>query len=235
MIFYGGTADGKDAPDKGIWFLAYDVKNKKMLCKDADGFDRCAILSSSSGRVYWGVQKTDEKTKAVTVTGRMYDPVSNKITPANVPHVRSATKETPDGWVYGTSGTKADLWAFNVKTGELKQLGSCAAGRTVGKAEYTTSMDADSTGRYLYYVCSAHGRASADGTPILQYDTKTNTRKVTAFVADYYGKKYGYIPDGTFGTALSPDDATLYITWNEKGWAACAMMAVHIPESERKP
>jgi hypothetical protein len=79
------------------------------------------------------------------------------------------------------------------------------------------------------------GVHGADGTPVIQYDTKTNTRKVLCFLADFYGKKYKYIPDGTFSTALSPDGETLYVTWNEKGWINCAMTAIHIPESERQP
>jgi hypothetical protein len=230
MIFYGGTAAGADAVDKGVQFFAYDVKNNKLLLKAADGFDRYAIFSSSTGRIYWGVQKPDRQSTQPATDGRMYDPATNTITPANVPHVRSATRETPGGWVYGTSGTSSALWAFNVRTGERKELGPAA----VAKAEYITSMDADAAGRYLYYAPGAHGGNAADGTPVIQYDTKTNTRKVLCFLADYYGAKYGYIPDGTFSSALSPDGATLYVTWNEKGWNHCAMMAIHIPESERR-
>ncbi|NDC62550.1 MAG: hypothetical protein EBZ59_00850 [Planctomycetia bacterium] len=232
MVYYGGTTPGTDAPDKGIWFFAYDITNRKMLLTSANGFARNAIVSPSQGRVWWGVGESDRKARSAAKTeGFMYDHATNRITPALVPHVRSATRETADGWVYGTSGWNADLWAFNVKTAETKTLGNLAAGRS----EYITSIDVDSTGRYLYYVPGAHGGASADGTPIMQYDTRTGARKVIAFVADYYGNTYGYIPDGSFGAALSPDDATLYVTCNEKGWHACALMAVHIPASERQP
>src|ERR1044072_7841912 len=105
-------------PNQKIQFFALDVKARKLLKVADDGPTRTLIFSPASGRVFW--------------EGKMYDPETNAITPANVPHVRSATAETPQGIVYGTSGTKADLWAFNVKTGELKQLGTAA----VAKQEY---------------------------------------------------------------------------------------------------
>jgi hypothetical protein len=53
MIFYGATAAGPDAPDKGIQFYAYDVKNKKLLYQGGDGPARYMILAQSTGRVYY--------------------------------------------------------------------------------------------------------------------------------------------------------------------------------------
>jgi len=90
--------------------------------------------------------------------------------------------------VYGTSGTKADLWSYNVKTNELRQLGSAA----VATQEYIASIEADPTGRYLYYVPGAHGGASKDGTPVVQYDVTTGKKKVLAFLHDLFWDKYGY-------------------------------------------
>lgn len=55
LIYYGGTAPGNDAKDTGIWFIAYDVKNNKLL-KGSSGFARYCILSNSTGCVYWQVQ-----------------------------------------------------------------------------------------------------------------------------------------------------------------------------------
>jgi len=85
MILYCGTATGKDAPNQKIQFFALDVKNRKILKVADDGPTRTLIFSKSTGRIFW--------------QGKMYDPETNKISPANVPHVRSATQETPQGIV----------------------------------------------------------------------------------------------------------------------------------------
>lgn len=131
MIFYGGTAPGKDAPNQKIQFFALDVRTRKLLKVVDDGPYRTLIFSSSTGKVFW--------------EGKVYDPETNQVSAARVPDVRSATEETAEGIVYGTSGRSADLWAFNVKTGELKQLGSGA----VGRQEYIASIEVDPAGRYL--------------------------------------------------------------------------------------
>jgi hypothetical protein len=97
--------------------------------------------------------------------------------------------------VYGTSGTKSDLCAFRPKTGELKQLGPGA----VAKQEHIASIEADPTGRYLYYVPGAHGGAAADGSPVVQYDVKTGKKKVIAFLHDVFWEKYGTPSTGRLG------------------------------------
>jgi hypothetical protein len=222
LIFYAGTAPGTHAEKQDVQFFALDVKSGKVLLAAGDGPKRSAILSSSTGRLYWD--------------GKKYDPKTNRITdcPA-APGVRSATWETPQAVVYGTTERSADVWAFNVKDETLTQLGSGA----VGKQEYTTSMAADPTGRYLYYVPGAHGKAAGDGTPVVQFDVKARKPKVLAFLAPYYAAKYGYTPDGTFGVALDEKGETLFVTWNgmrkgqPKFWESCAMTAIHIPASER--
>src|SRR5581483_751824 len=91
--------------------------------------------------------------------------------------LRAATQETPQGYVYtvsrGAKGGAATLYAFNTKTEEAQNLGPAA----VGSAQYITTIDADPTGRYLYYIPGAHGGADRDGTPVVQFDTKTRQRK----------------------------------------------------------
>jgi hypothetical protein len=221
MILYCGTAVGKDAPNQKIQFFALDVKNRKILKVAADGPTRTLIFSKSTGRVFW--------------QGKMYDPKTNAISRANVPHVRSATRETPQGIVYGTSETRADLWAFNVKTGELKQLGSGA----VGTQEYIASIEADPTGRYLYYVPGAHGGASKDGTPIVQFDVQTGKKKVLAFLHELFWEKHGYALDGSFGSALDEKGERFFISWDgfrkgqPRGMESCSLTVVYIPASER--
>jgi hypothetical protein len=221
MIFYGGTASGRDAPNQKIQFFALDVKTGKILKTADDGPSRTLIFTPSNDCVYW--------------QGKKYDPKTNEITPADVPHVRSATQETPQGIVYGTSETKADLWAFDVKTEKTRSLGSAA----VAKQEYIASIEADPTGRYLYFVPGAHGGAAGDGTPVVQFDLKTSQRKVIAFLHGHFWEKYGYALDGSFGSALDEKGERFFISWDgwrkgqPRGWESCSMTVVHIPASER--
>ena len=221
MIFYGGTAVGKDAANQKIQFFALDVKSRKLLIVADDGPYRTLLFSPSTGKVFW--------------EGKSYDPRTNKITPANVPNVRSASRETAQGVIYGTSGTKADLWAYHVKTDELKQLGNCG----VAKQEYIASLEVDPTGRYLYYVPGAHGGAAGDGTPIVQYDLTTGKRKVLAFLHQHFWDKYGYALDGSFGNALDEKGERFFISWDgwrrgqPRGWESAALTVVHIPVAER--
>jgi hypothetical protein len=109
----------------------------------------------------------------------------------------------------------------------------------VASQTYIASVQADPTGRYLYYVPGAHGGASRDNSPVVQYDLKTGRRKVLAFLHDYYWNTYQYAPDGTFCVVLDPRGDKLYIGWDgwrkgqPRGWESAAMMVIHIPPSER--
>jgi hypothetical protein len=208
MIFYGGTNPGNDADAKGIWFIAYDVRNKKMLKKVPNGFDRYAIFSASSGCVFWKpLASTGEPGKEQDTRGFKYDPQTNNITRVQgVPVVRACTAENKDGIVYGFTQDNNDIWAFDTRKEKLTTVGPAM----VGIHSYVSSVDLDPvTERYLYYVPGAHGGAEVDGTPVIQYDLKTKTRKVIAFMSSFYRKKYGYTPDGTFSTAISPDGSIL--------------------------
>lgn len=222
MIFYGGTAVGKDAPNQKIQFFALDLKTRKLLTVADDGPYRVLILSPGTGRVFW--------------EGKCYDPKTNTITPSKVPNVRSASRETAEGLIYGTSGTQAGLWVFDVKTGEVRQLGNAG----VGKQEYIASIEVDPAGKYLYYVPGAHGGATGDGTPVVQYEIKTGQRKVLAFLHAHFWEKYGYALDGSFGNALDEKGERLFISWDgwrkgqPRGWESAAITVLHIPASERE-
>lgn len=241
MIYYGGTAQGNDSPDKGVWFIAYDVKNNKLLKKAPGGFARYAMFSSSTGKVFWKPLAEGKKGSAneEDLYGRKYDPKTNEITHSDeVPEVRACTEETKNGKIYGFTQGNRNLWVFDVKSEKFKDLGP----GMVASQTYVTSMDLDlATQRYIYYVPGAHGGGVKDGTPVVQYDIKTNKRKIVAFLSKFYQEKYGYSPDGTFSTAVSPDGSIVYVTWNgsrakdAKDWDTVAMTAIHIPKSERKP
>jgi hypothetical protein len=239
LIFYGGTAPGSGKDDiNGVMFFAYDVANKKLLYSGPDGPPRYMIFAKSTGRVYY-VPGSDGNVG----TMMRYDPAKPTAAPIKIGAqlgLRSATQETPDGLVYtvskGSGKTGATtIFSFNTKTEEAKVIGPAA----VGTQEYITSIDADPTGRYLYYVPGAHGHGENDGSAVVQYDTKTKTRKVIAFLHPYFKDKIGAIPTGTFSTAIDPAGDKLYITWNVKrgtaAWDCCALTVIHIPESERRP
>jgi hypothetical protein len=85
----------------------------------------------------------------------------------------------------------------------------------------------------------AHGGSEADGSPVIQFDTKTRTKKVIAFLHPFYQSKYGVTPKDTYSAAVDPKGDKLYITWNasrgSRAWDCCALAVIHIPESERKP
>ena len=242
LVFYAGTADGLN--EKGPMFLAYDVAGRKILYSDAHGPSRYLIFARSTGKVYFhGGTSTPGKTRGAAQLVRFDPEKPGKPVPISANcGLRSATMETPAGFVYTIDHD--ELWSFNTKTEKARSLGPSA----VGSMTYTTSIDADTaTGRYLYYVPGAHGGAERDGTPLVQYDLKTRTRKVVAFLHPSLYDRYGYIPIGTFGSAVSPQGDKVYVTFNgNRGtgreqlqgrirFNTCALAVVHVPESERRP
>jgi hypothetical protein len=235
LIFYGGTAPGSDAKDKGVQFFAYDLAKRKLLYSGPDGPPRYMILAKSSGKIYYVSKEND--------VGPLmcYDPAKGGA-PYRIDAtlgLRAATQETPQGMVYtvskGFKGNEAVLFAFNTKTEQVEVLGPAAAGSN----HYITSIDADPSGRYLYYIPGAHGGSERDGSAVIQYDTKTRQRKVIAFLHPYFKDNIGATPVGTFSSAIDPQGDKLYITWNVnrggRNWDCCALTVIHIPASERQP
>lgn len=233
LIFYGGTAAGQNSPDQGDRFFAYDIKNRKLLYDGPDGASRYMIFARSTGRVYYVPGKGEGPLMR-------FDPVTDKV-PSEIPGsrigVRSATEETPDGFVYtvssGQSAGDAAIWSFNTKTEETKKLGTAA----VGTQAYVASIDVDPSGRYLYYVPGAHGGSERDGSAVVQFDVRTGMKKVIAFLDPFYTKKYGFTLKGTYSTAVDPTGDKLYITWNvsrgTRAWDSCGLTVVHLPQAER--
>lgn len=232
LIFYGGTQAG-DVNDKRHLFFAYDAAGKELLYSGYGGPGRYMMFSSSTGRVYFcpGLEGPLHR----------YDPDAGGA-PVQLEvsvGLRAATRETPDGYIYAVSGKgDATIWRLHVGSERVETLAPAA----VGSQTYITSIDADPTGRYLYYVPGAHGGSERDGSAVVQFDTKTRRKKVLAFLHPHLQEKYGYIPLGTFSTAVDSSGDKLYITWNgsrgtrRRGrlvWDACALTVIHIPESER--
>ncbi len=243
MIFYAGTADG-DYKNRRVRFLAYDLRKRRVLYADDHGPYRYMILARSTGRVYFHGELFSRKVTGEGAQLVRFDPQKpGKPTPVAARlGLRAATLETSDGMVYTVD--RDNLWSFNVKTEKAVRLGPT----TVGSADYITSIDVDpKTNRYLYYIPGAHGSSDRDGSPLVQYDVKTRTRKVIAFLHPYFHAKYGFVPCGCFGSSVSPAGDKVYITWNGNRntpkealnkrvkFDICAFMVVHIPESERQP
>lgn len=235
MIFYGATAAGPDAADQGIWFYAYDVKNKKLLYSGPGGPSRYMILARSTGRVYFVADNREgQLMRFDPATGRAPEPVAG-VTMG----IRAATQETPQGIVYtvssGQGAGEANLYAFDTRTEQARKIGSAP----VGIEAYVASIDADPTGRYLYYTPGAHGGGPKDNTPVVQFDVKTGKKKVIAFLHPFYEQAYGAAVKGTYATAMDPAGPgdKLYVTWNvsrgTKAWDCCALTVIHIPASER--
>ncbi len=234
VIYYGGTAPGTGNDGEGIQFFAYDVGARKVLYSGPDGPARYLIFAKSTGRVYFTPGKEGEGVLM------RYDPERGGA-PEKIESsigLRAATQETPDGIVYTVSSGqrgKAILYAFNTKTERVENLGPAA----VGTQNYITSIDADATGRFLYYVPGAHGGSERDGSPVVQFDVKTRTKKIIAFLHPFYAEKYGCTLKGTFSSAIDPVGDKLYITWNNsrgsRAWDSCVLTVIHIPESERMP
>jgi hypothetical protein len=233
LIFYGGTVAG-DPADDTIMFFAYDIRARKVLHAVPKGPYRYLIFAKSTGRVYYVNEDGGPLMR--------YDPAA-RTPPVQIPGsigIRAATRETPDGFVYTVSTSRdGRLWRFNTRTEQIEAIGQAA----VASQDYVTTLDADPTGRYLYYMPGAHGGSERDGTPVVQFDVKTRTKKIIAFLHPFYRDKYGYVPLGTFSSAVSPEGDKLYITWNGNlsgpvrgrlAWDNVALTVIHIPESERR-
>jgi hypothetical protein len=234
MIFYGGTAPGAGGENDGIQFFAYDLKNRKLLYSGENGPGRYMMLAKSTGKLYFVPGSGSAVGKL-----RRFDPANPKA-PEEIDAtlgLRAATEETRDGIIYtisqGGKGEDSTLYAFNTRTEKVETLGPAS----VGKNTYVASLDVDPTGRFLYYIPGAHGGAHQDGSPIIQYDIQTRTRKVIAFLEPYFSQQTKGTLVGTYSTAIDPNGDKLYITWNvnrlSRSWDTCGLMVVHIPESER--
>jgi len=238
MILYGGTRAGSlnprgegRVPDDEL-FIAYDLRAKKLLHSTPK--THCwpwPMFAQSSGRVYFA-----QGIGADAVLMR-YDPASGgpavKIdAPAEAEG--ASTMETPQGVIY-TAGASGDtLWALHTKTETAEKLGNACIG---DKPRRIASIDADPSGRYLYYTPGAHGGSEVDGTPIVQFHVQTKQHKVIAFLNPLLERKYGVTLRGTYSSALDEKGEKLYVTWNvsrgTKVWDSCALTVVHIPASER--
>lgn len=176
-----------------------------------------------------------------------YDANSGKIVATKAmfvgsPGLRCMTRESSDGAFYGVTQLSNELFRYSTKDDSIKLLGpSWLLGA------YTTVIELSPDERYLYYLPGAHGGAHKNGTPVMQYEIATGTRKVLAFLGPAWAKAHEYTPSGTYGAKLTPDGSTLYVNFNgdpsdrflvdkmrQDGFGLTSFAVIQIPASERK-
>jgi hypothetical protein len=245
-------------------FLAWDIAKRQIIWagyppKDITWWWRAMMIDEVTGNVYSSyIYDPDPNVHMVK-----YDPTRNRFykmetrmphcsaqhqiveteKPREVDMIRANTLHRgPDGLIWGVT-KQGELFTFNPDTDEIVAKGI----NWPGLIRYTCAMDRSPGGRYIYYCPGAHGVAYQDGSPVVQYDTKTGIKKVIAFLFPYYHKKYGYIPAGTFSIKLDAKGESLFALWNggffdpddaKKSdfhgfFGNCAITHIHIPESER--
>jgi sugar lactone lactonase YvrE len=219
-----------------LWGL--DLKTKKVVYRSADGvvsFNRNFALARD-GSIYFNGDKA---------IGR-YNPATGKLASmrssfGDSPGMRSSTRESRAGDIYGTTHRTNQLFRYNPAQDKLELLGPNWL-----EGDYTTVTVLSPDERFLYYLPGSHGRAFQTGTPVIQYNLATGQRKVLAFLAGAFEKACGYVPGGTYGVKLSGDGSTLYVNFNGHasdairpkhmkaiGFGLCGFAAIHIPASER--
>jgi hypothetical protein len=155
--------------------------------------------------------------------------------------MRSASHESQQGYLYGTTQATNQLFRYAPAKDELVMLGP-----TWLKGEYTTVMLLSPDERFLYYLPGSHGGAFKSGTPVIQYEIASGRRKVLAFLAAACEEQIGYVPAGTYGAKLSADGVTLYVNFNghasdrwrpenmkPNGFGLCGFAAIELPAEER--
>jgi len=161
------------------------------------------------------------------------NPVTGKTTA-----MRAHTKIKDDGgafWCMDVSGAMFKFYPAEDRTEPV--------GINWGKeGKYTSNMCFSPGKRFIYYLPGADTHAYNYGTPVVQYDTRTNRKKVIAFLNDFYLDRYGYSPGGTYGLELDEKGESLFFYTNgcfttkelKSGYGRPAIFHVHIPESERE-
>ncbi|MAE60935.1 MAG: hypothetical protein CMJ49_06200 [Planctomycetaceae bacterium] len=155
--------------------------------------------------------------------------------------MRATTRQAADGWIYGAAMGPGQLFRYHPGNDEVELLGLDFL-----DGSYTTVTVLSPDEKYVYYLPGAHGGSWKIGCPVVQYDIAKKQRKVIAFLRPLFEAKLSYVPNGTYGTKISADGATLYVNlnghaadrlrlegMNPGGFGLTGLAAIHIPESER--
>lgn len=220
-----------------LWCL--DLRTGKPIFQADDGsvgFNRNFALARDGSILFNGkdgvLWKYDPAKKSIAATRSAFK---------DSPGMRSSTRESKDGWIYGTTHSTGQLFRYRPAKDRLEMLGPAWL-----TGDYVTVIELSPDEKYLYYLPGAHGGAVKSGTPVLQYEIATGRRKVLAFLAAAFPSEYDYVPAGTDGMKVSADGGRLYVNFNghagdrvrpahmkPNGFGLCAFAAIHIPKSER--
>jgi hypothetical protein len=242
MMWYGLGAPSLAAEDKRNRFLAYDLTARKVAYVHPDGADYfgpysvCAITLDRRDGVWFS-----------GAGGRLvrYNPDSNDLEWTNVimpgctrgrngrlayPQLMEATeREFTDGWIYAFTGRH--MFRFQPLTQKMEPL-----------RQWPMPCDMETGPREKYIYIPRDN--------LCQYDVETHTMKVLAFLSPAFESKLGVTRGAlknVYCSAITPDGSTLYLgmmavhPWPEtdehrRDWKKverCALLVVHIPESER--
>ncbi len=249
---YGVGPGGKRLDGKSKFF-SYDLVNKKTVFLGDPSPDATrAIIVAEDGRVWYSAgavaakkgKKGEADTPGSPSMFARYNPKSNKakMTKMAVPgdKLRAASRTNSDGIAYGITWDGI-MFRFDTVKEKVSVIGRTFE---TGPA-YTAVCKLSPDERFLYYVPGSHGGTATAGTPIIQFDTKTNRRKVIAFIHDYMRGAANYYTGGTFGLDISPDGKTVGIIFNGRELSDtrsatgsnefdnCMVLLIDIPESER--
>lgn len=240
------------------YVIAYDTKEKRMLYGGAPSqnitwYERCVMLDKDTGNIYTTDSKLypgggladryrgdqhfvryERRNNTFTIMKATVppNPVSGKASAC-----RAHTKDkdaTGAFWCFDVAGT---MFTFRPDEDRTELVGV-----NWGKSgKYTSNMNFSPKKRYIYYLPGADTGAYQYGTPLVQYDTKTNKKKVIAFLNDFYLNTYGYSPGGTYGIETDEKGETVFcytngrFTTKELGsaYGRPAIFHIHIPASER--
>ena len=194
---------------------------------------RSLLLDRTSGIVY-GTES------AAPYQFVKYDPVTNnffrmKAKLNSAPLYSWTTQKNEDGsfFIFDQAG---GFYRFFPEQDRIENLGTNWLGGV-----WIENMVLSPGGRYLYYI-SASGLTGKPtpfdtGLPVIQYDTVTLQKKVIAFLAPFYNKKYQFGLCCTYNLAISADGSTLFSAVNgdysQAAYGQIAILVIHIPESER--
>lgn len=232
-MLLGLAVPGPSAPDSQTsLFYAYSLpEHRTIFTTNSEGSMQRAIMTAPDTGAYF-----DGGGELVR-----YDPAKSKATRTSIAipgdaSLRAASLPDANGVIYGIT-RQGTVFAFDTKANKTRAITKAF----VTEGLYTAVCRLSPSGRYLYYVPSAHGKSYRHGTAVIQLDVKTGSRKVLCFLNRRFRETHDYNLGGTFSLALSPDGSMLYIGWNgapvnakkQKEFGLCSAMIVHIPEGER--